>query len=259
MAKHVLDVETIGNGPDLLLLHSLLTDRSSFAELARRLQGQRRVHLVSLPGYGWSAPAEPLEGYADRLAEFCASLGPSSNPDLIGNGLGSFVALTLAARRSAPIARLVLLGAAVAFPEQGRATFRGLADRVEREGMAPIANIAMARMFSPDFIAANPKIVAERTAIFLKIDPIAFAAAARALATLDLSADLASIRNPVLIVTGEKDGATPPALGRALAEWLPNGRFVELAGVGHAPHIQALDLTLATITPFLGLSEAARG
>ena len=128
--------------------------------------------------------------------------------------------------------RLVLLGAAVAFPEQGRATFRGLADKVEREGMAPVADIAIARMFSEDFIAANPTIVAERKAIFLRIDPAVFAAAARALATLDLSADLASIRNPVLIVTGEKDGATPPALGRALAERLPDARFVELKESG---------------------------
>ena len=41
-------------------------------------------------------------------------------------------------------------------------------------------------MFSEDFIAANPTIVAERKAIFLRIDPAVFAAAARALATLDL-------------------------------------------------------------------------
>ena len=259
MAKGVLNVQVLGQGPDIVLLHSLLTDRSSFEPLAGRLADQRRVSLVDLPGFGRSAPAEPLAGYADRVADYCAGLGQSEKPDIIGNGLGSFVALTLAVRHGMRGGRLVLLGCAIAFPEPGRATFRGLADKVERDGMASVADIAMARMFSEDFIAANPKIVAERKEIFLRIDPAAFAAAARALATLDLSADLKSIRNPVLIVTGEKDGATPPALGRALAESLPDGKFAELKGVGHAPHIEALDLTLATVAPFLGLSEAAQG
>ena len=257
MAEGELGVEVLGKGRDIVLLHSLLTDSSSFVSLARLLSRERRVSLVDLPGFGSSPPAAPLAGFADRIAKYCEML--AAKPDIIGNGLGSFVALTLAARHGAGIGRLVLLGAAVAFPEQGRATFRGLADKVEREGMAPVADIAMARMFSEDFIAANPTIVAERKAIFLRIDPAVFTAAARALATLDLSADLASIRNPVLIVTGEKDGATPPALGRALAERLPDARFAELKGVGHAPHIQALDLTIATIAPFLGLRETTGG
>jgi 3-oxoadipate enol-lactonase len=248
----VLDVETIGQGPDLVLLHSLLTDRSSFEGLAGQLKNQRRVHLVSLPGYGKSAPAESLEDSADRIAEFCCGL--NSKPDMIGNGLGSFVALTLAARHGQQIGRLVLLGGAIAFSEQGRATFRGLADKVEREGMAPVAEIAMTRMLSEDFIAANPEIAADRKRTFLRIDPVVFAAAARALATLDLSNQLASIRNPVLILTGEKDAATPPELGRQLAERLPAGRFVGLPDIGHAPHIQALAQTIAIIAPFLGVA-----
>ncbi len=247
-----LDVETLGSGPDLVLLHSLLTDRTSFAELAGRLATERRVALVNLPGFGKSPPAEPLAGWADRVVEFCDTL-PSSKPDIVGNGLGSFVALTAAARHGERLGRLVLLGAAIAFPEAGRATFRGLAEKAEREGMKSIADVAVARMFTADFIAAHPDIVAERKAVFAKIDPAVFAAAARSLATLDLSAELSNIRNPVMILVGGKDGATPPALARDLAGRLADARLVELADVGHAPHIHALDLTVATLAPFLGL------
>jgi 3-oxoadipate enol-lactonase len=164
----------------------------------------------------------------------------------------------MAARHGERIGRIVLLGAAVAFPEPGRATFRGLAEKVEREGMAGVADVAVARMFPEDFIAAHPEIVAERRAVFLRIDLSVFAAAARSLATLDLSAELDLIRNPVLVVVGEKDGATPPGLGRALAERLPDARFIELPGIGHAPHIQAFDLLVTTIAPFLGLRGATR-
>lgn len=252
-----LDVGTIGSGPDLVLLHSLLSDRSSFLPLAHRLAGQRRVSLINLPGFGSSPPAEPLNVYADRIAEYCDALRPAK-PDIVGNGLGSFVALALAARHGAGIGRIVLLGAAVAFPDQGRATFIGLAEKARRDGMTAIADIAMARMFPEDFIATHPDIVAERRAVFLNIDPSAFAAAAKALATLDLSSELDRIRNPTLVVVGEKDSATPPTLARELASRLPDARFVELPGVGHAPHLQALDLLVATIAPFLDLAATAR-
>ena len=124
MVKGKLGVEVLGKGPDIVLLHSLLTDRSSFIPLARRLSGARRVSLVDLPGFGASPPAVPLSGYADSIGGYCATL--PAKPDIIGNGLGSFVALTSAARHGARIGRLVLLGAAVAFPEQGRATFESL-------------------------------------------------------------------------------------------------------------------------------------
>jgi 3-oxoadipate enol-lactonase len=252
-----LDVETIGNGLDVVLLHSLLSDRSSLLGLAQRLAPERRVSMVNLPGFGTSSPAEPLDGYADRIAGFLDGLGPGK-PDIVGNGLGSFVALKLAARHGARVGRIVLLGCAVAFPEQGRATFKALAEKVQQNGMAAVADVAMARMFPEDFIAAHPDVVAERRTVFLGIDPSAFAAAARALATLDLSSELDRIRNPVLLVVGEKDGATPPALGRDVAGRLPDARFIELPGVGHAPHIHALDLLIEMTGPFLGLGETPR-
>ena len=250
---HRLDFEVVGEGADLVLLHSLLSDRSSFAELAKRLSTQRRLILVNLPGFGGSAPAEPLDGYVERLVEFFEELELAPGADILGNGLGSFVALKLAARHPARLGRIVLLGAAVAFPEAGRQTFRALADKVEREGMDAVADAAMARMFPVDFAAANAAIVADRRAVFRGIDAGVFAAAARALAALDLASELDRIRNPVLVMVGEKDGATPPELGRELAGRLPAARMVELAGVGHAPHIQAPDAVVEAISPFLGL------
>jgi len=253
MAESRLDVETQGEGPDIVLLHSLLSDRSSFYPLTQRLAAHgRRVGMANLPGFGDSPPAAPLVGYADAVADYCATLG-SEKPDIIGNGLGSFVALTLAAHHGERIGKIVLLGAAMAFPEAGRATFAALAEKAEREGMGPIADVAMQRMFPDDFIAAHPGIVAERKAVFLRIEPSVFAAAARSLSTLDLTAEIPKIKNPALVVVGEKDGATPPALGRALAERLTVASYIELPSVGHAPHIHALDLLIEKIGPFLGL------
>jgi 3-oxoadipate enol-lactonase len=254
MSSRHVDIQIRGEGPDLVLLHSLLSDRTSFDRLAGLISSKRRVILVNLPGFGASAPAEPIVGYAERMLSLFSDISLPSGTDLLGNGLGSFVALQMAADPGARLGRLVLLGAAIVFPNAARQTFRALADRVEHAGMASVADAAMVRMFPDDFIAANPSVIAERKMVFMQMDRATFAAAARALAALDLGRLLDHVRNPVQVIAGEKDGATPPALGRALADALPNAQFVELPGVGHAPHIQAPDEVVKAISPFLGLS-----
>ncbi|HLT03281.1 MAG TPA: alpha/beta fold hydrolase [Geminicoccaceae bacterium] len=85
--------------------------------------------------------------------------------------------------------------------------------------------------------------------------PRPLAATPRALAALDLEGELARIRNPTLIVVGAEDQATPPALGRALADRLPDASLLELPGLGHCPHIQDPDAFAAAIAPFLALSQ----
>jgi 3-oxoadipate enol-lactonase len=257
MSAPRLDLEIVGEGRDLVLLHSLLSDRTSYEPLAARIAGQRRLILVNLPGFGRSAPAGATPAdHADALADLFDGLALPPETDVLGNGLGGFVALALAARHGARFARLVLIGSGIAFPEAGHATFRALADKVEQDGMAAVAGAAMRRMFPEAFIQANPAIIAEREAVFTRIDPKVFATACRALAALDLSDELASVRNPTLIVVGAEDQATPPTLGRALAERLANADLTLLRGLGHCPHIQDPDAFVSAVAPFLGLSPS---
>ena len=44
-----LEVFSTGDGPDLVLLHSLLIDSSAFDAVVPRLATFRRVHVVALP------------------------------------------------------------------------------------------------------------------------------------------------------------------------------------------------------------------
>ena len=258
MGAHGLDVEITGQGRSLVLLHSLLSDRSSFGLIVLRLAEQRRLIAVSLPGFGASPPAGPaISDYAQSVAGMFEELALPPQTDILGNGLGSFVALALATRHSAIFDRLVLVGAATAFPQAGKDTFNALAGAVERQGMAAVVDIAMQRMFPPEFIAENPEIVDGRAAILKGFDTAVFASACRALATLDLSADLEKVRNPALIVVGAKDGATPPQLAHELAGQLANAQVTEMPGMGHCPHIQDPDAFVAAISGFLELDSRA--
>ena len=102
-----VDVEHRGSGPDLVILHSLLADRSAFDRVVPGLSKKRRVWLVNLPGYGASRPAgTSVENYADRIAALLRSL-KLNHPDILGNGLGGFISVALAARHGALVRRLI--------------------------------------------------------------------------------------------------------------------------------------------------------
>lgn len=256
MDAHGLHYEIIGEGRTLVLLHSLLSGSEAFRPLIERL-GDRRILLVDLPGFGRSEPAAPsIAAFADRIAALMRETTEPSRTDVLGNGLGSFVAMALAARHGDLFEKLVLVGAGIAFPESGKQTFAMMAQRAETEGMEPLTRPAMERMFSPSFVPDNPDLVGRMAAIFRTTDPSVFAGACRALAALDFTPELARINNPTLVVAGEKDGATPPALARDLASALPHAEAREMPDVGHAPHLEATDDLLAIVGPFLGLAES---
>ncbi len=250
-----LDIVKIGKGRDLVLLHSLLSDRSAFDRISPRLSSQRCVWLVNLPGFGRSAPAGPrLEDFADRLAAELPKQGLSREADLLGNGFGGFVSVALAVRHSRLFDRLVLVDTGAAIPPEGKGAFAAMAERVESGGMEAVLATALQRMFPDDFLSAHPDVAEERRASLRAADPAHFAAACQALARFDLRAELARIKNPTLVVVGLRDTATPPKLSYELAHGIPAAKLVELAHCGHSPYIQDPDGFLEAIGPFLGLS-----
>ena len=246
-----VEVEHRGSGPDLVILHSLLADRSAFDRVAPVLAKKHRMWLVNLPGYGASKPAgTSVEDYADRVAALLQSL-KLENADVLGNGLGGFIAVALAARHGARVRRLIAAPALAAFPEPAKQPLRGLAERVAKEGMSGVLDVAIRRMFPERFIAAHPSVVEERKQALMKADPACFRTACLALAALDLSPVLKNIRNEALVMAGSEDATTPPALARELATKIPNARFRELQGCGHCPQIESPELFVQAVEAFL--------
>jgi 3-oxoadipate enol-lactonase len=235
-----LDVVQVGRGRDLVLLHSLLTDRTVFDPVIASLGRNRRLTLVNLPGFGASAPAGPAIGdYAGRVALLFPALGlkPEST-DVVAMSFGGFVGIALAARHGHLFRRLVLVDTAAAFPEPAKAPLRAMAERAVRDGMGAVVETALGRMFTEPFIAAHPDIVAARSETLRRARPEHFATACRALADLDLRPVLGRIRNPTLVVVGALDVTTPPALASELAAGIEGARLVEIPDCAHCPPIE---------------------
>ena len=248
-----------GHGPDLLFLHSLLTEMSVFDRVVSSLARTHRVTCFNLPGFGASDPIvlSSVAEYADHVARVMDALSLPPTVDVFGNGFGAFVALELAIRHGARVGRLMVADTAPGFPEPARAPFRGMAEKVRTIGISAILDMAIERMFPAAFQAAHPEAVAARKAALAPTDAACFARACLALADLDLSPRLASIRNPTLVMCGALDQTTPPALAREVAGAIPDAIYRDIEDSGHCPMLEQPEVLVSMIESFT--SGSARG
>lgn len=241
-----------GTGPDLLVIHSLLADRTAFDPVLPWLTQRFRVTLVNLPGFHGSACIAPgIDGYADRLASVFVPGGLSKDTVVIGNGFGGTAAVAMALRHGEKFAKLVLADVAAGFPAEGRKAFELMAAKVENEGIGSVATISARRVFPDAYLTAHPSAVEERRRVLLGIAPEGFIAACRTLMTADLTRQLGAIRNPTRIVCGELDAATPPPLCRLLANEIPGASYVELPKCGHCPPLEQPEAFIRAIDDFV--------
>lgn len=247
-----LTATRIGDGQDVLILHSLLTDWTAFEPVLPWLAERFRVTLVNLPGFHASKPVEPsIEAYAARVSEAFDDFAIDRDGIVIANGFGGTVALAMALTHGKRFAKLVLSDVAAGFPPEGRKAFEVMAEKVAKKGLGSVATIAANRVFHSAYLRDHPEAVEQRRQILLKVDPDAFIAACRALTKADFLPRLHDIINPALVLCGGLDAATPPALCRAVAEAIPNARYVELADCGHCPPLEQPGAFIAAIQDFV--------
>jgi 3-oxoadipate enol-lactonase len=251
-ANGTVNAAQTGEGRPLFLFHSLLSDRASFDAIVPRLAQSFRVIVPELPGFGKSAAVDGgLAGVADRMAEAVRDGAGGDEAIVLGNGYGGFVALQMAIRHPDIATKLVLADCGAAFSEPGREAFRNMAAASKAKGLSAITDVAMRRLFAPEFQARHPDLMRDRREAFLRTDPEVFRAACGALAELDLRPELERVKVPVLVLVGEHDEATPPPMSHELAAGLPQARLETIVGCAHVPQLQSPEIFLDAVRDFL--------
>lgn len=240
-----LNVETRGHGPDLVLLHGWGLNLRVWDRLTEALCDSFRVIAVDLPGHGrsdWSASAGTPAAQAWRVLDTLAPI--SDRYSLLGWSLGGQIALDLAAAMPARVEHLVLVAATPRFAAAPDWPYGAEPETLER--LATQLRTDYRRTVS-DFLdlqvrgsSESAEVLAHlRAALFEhgEAQPEALAAGLELLRNTDLRPTLSLVRAPALVVAGQYDRVTRPAASRALAEALPNAKYVELRRAAHAPFL----------------------
>ena len=123
------------------------------------------------------------------------------------------------------------------------------------------------RWFTPPFLASGRPLVEREVAIVSGVSHAPYAASYAVLVENDLVDEVHAIGNPTLIITGELDEGSTPAMSTALHQRIRGSRLVIVPGVKHYIHIEqpktlALEINgwLATIDPVAAAGlQAASG
>jgi pimeloyl-[acyl-carrier protein] methyl ester esterase len=255
-----LYTEVRGRGPALVLLHGWGLNVRVWDGLTAALCGRFRIIAVDLPGHGrsvWLPERGSLEEQAAQVAESVAAI--AAEYSLLGWSLGGQIALQLAAAQHGRGAdRLVLIATTPrltaspdwphgAPPERLAAQAEGL----ETDYRRTVSDFLELQVRGSAGGAAALEQL--RAALFAHGYP-GVAALARGLDLLrdtDLRPLLADINLPTLLIAGQYDRVTLPAASRALADGLPNARYVEIRRAAHAPFLSHLPELSALISDFL--------
>ncbi len=219
----------------IVLLHPFPVDARFWDDVTPTLAAMgHEVIAPDLPGFGQRA-AEPgwtMNGEADRLA--------AEMPDgaaVVGLSMGGYLALALVARHPSRVGSLVLADTrAEAEPPEGMQARRDTVQALRARGTDEFV-----AAFVPRALGPHPRAGAAE-----RLTALASAQSAEAMADATLAiagreehtGTLATITAPTLVIVGEHDAITPPALSTAMAAAIPHATLAIIGGAGHMTAIE---------------------
>jgi len=229
-----------GEGPDVVLLAGLSDPAEAWEFQLRALCGQYRLTAFDNRGAGRS-PMPPVGWTVADMADDCAAILRAtgvSQAHVMGFSGGSVNAQELALRHPDLVRSLVLVSTwARPDPYFDRATnfFGWLADIAPSERAMLEAFFLWIYTRRAHENGMVDQIIEEALAFPFPQPPEAFKAQLAAWKTHDAYDRLPRITAPTLVIAGDEDIATPPSMGRVVAERIPGAEFVVLSGEAHQP------------------------
>lgn len=236
--------------PVLLLLHALGSDLNLWDRTLPLLTRELRVLRMDLRGHG--ASDAPPGDYslqllaADALAVMDAADVPRAA--VCGLSLGGMIAMSLALHAPQRVGSLIC---ACTSPKMDAKLWTERIATIRSQGIAAVAEAAMQRFFSAEFAAAHPDIIGTFRTALLATQSEGYAGCAAAIRDMDLVPQLAKIRAPTLVISGQRDVSTPlQGHGERLLAGIGGARLRELPAA-HFAAVEAPESFARAVGDFL--------
>jgi 3-oxoadipate enol-lactonase/4-carboxymuconolactone decarboxylase len=206
-----------------------------------------RVVRFDMRGHG-ASEAPPGEYSIEGLARDALAVADAAGArrfHFAGISLGGMIGMWLGANTPERIEKLVLCNTTAYFGPEGWAARIAA---VQAGGMGAIADMAMARFFTPAFVAEAGALYGSARRNLLAVDAAGYVGCCAAIRDMDLRPLLSRITAPTLVVAGGLDQATPPAQAKAITEAIKDALYAELP----CAHIPTLEAPAAFVESVLG-------
>ena len=219
-----------GDSTPIVFLHGVGSDKSVWAPQLDHFGSARRAIAFDYPGYGESdlVAGASRDDFAASVLAAMTALG-IGQAHVCGLSLGGVVAIAMHAAAPLRCASLIIADSFAVHPEG-----QGIHDRsIAASHSMTMRALAEARTGVLLGSAASDELRAEVIDAMAGIDPAAYRIGAEAVWLADQRDRVSAIDVPTLILVGEEDAITPPALSEELHRLIPNSRLQRIAKAGH--------------------------
>ena len=247
-------VDTLGEGPDLVLLHGWAMHSGIWDSVRSQLAKYFRLHLIDLPGHG-ASPAPWIHG-PDSLKNMSEMIMDSlpENSIICGWSLGGQIAMKLALDLPERINKLFLISTTPSFVQHEdwiwamEETTLKLFIRNLKQDYTSTLNRFFTLQLSGD-VNTISLLKQLRKYIFRERlpDQDGLQIGMHILLTTDLRRSIKNINQPVTLVHGERDVIVHPNAARWLHENLRDSKLNMLPDCGHIPFLSHTDQFLSCI------------
>jgi 3-oxoadipate enol-lactonase len=236
-----------GTATPIIFLHGVGSDKSVWHPQLAHFGKSRRAIAFDYPGYGDSDPAPEgttRDDYADAIISAMHELGVD-HAHVCGLSLGGVVVIAMHHADPSRCASLILADTFAVHPDGHAIYERSLAGSRDLPAMAEArVDVLLAQ-------PADPEVRREIVETMSRIDPVAYCIGAEAVWLADQRDRVAAIEVPTLIICGEEDKPTPPALSRDLQGMIPGSRLAVIPRAGHLTNLERPDEFNAIVGRFL--------
>ena len=241
---HYLD-EGPKDAPAIVFSNSMFFDVNMFAEQAEAFGDRYRVVRYDHRGQGGSAKAPRDQLDMDTLSEdtaaFIEALG-IQKCCFVGNSMGGFIGLRLAARRPDLIASAIILGSS-ADAEVSVEAMDAVVEVIENKGMQPVIDDVLYFMLGDTTLNDPSRApIKKRVTQMLESRTPDYANAVWNIAhrkpVLD---ELANINVPVWVVAGAEDHTYPPDHSQRIVDTINGAKYILMAEAGHVHAVERPD------------------
>ncbi len=194
----VVNAEQRGDGPDLVLIHSLGADMHLSDGVMDAFAARFRVLRYDVRGHGATRSdytTVTIDLMRDDLLALLDERGDCKT-HVVGLSMGGMIAQAFAAAYPERVDRLVLADTAAARDEPMRAAWHARAATARRDGMEPLVKPTLDRWFPEPFRSSDAPVLERVRATIRAMDPEHYAAAGEALAALEVRERLGAIPRP---------------------------------------------------------------
>ena len=235
--------------PVLILSHSIGTDQAMWELQIGDLLPHFQILRYDTRGHG-ASEATTGEYSIEMLGKDILALADAleiSQFAFCGLSLGGAIGQWVAVHAPERVTHLVLANTSAQFIP--RANWETRIAAVVKGGMSAVVDVAMERFFSPDTLAKQNPNVASIRSVFLGTDPVGYLGCCAALRDMNHVDLLRQIKSPTLVISGERDIATPwSGHGEMLAREIPGAKTVHLA----AAHLSNIERPHSFTTALFG-------